>query len=133
MAPDTRGLWDMAGPAQRGSRERGQTPRRASSARSVGAVSTVGRGSAATTRKRSASSTEAPPETTRPQTRSTYRSLVTRGFAPDEAATLTAFLCGIPIADVRWSLRQVNELLFLRAMAQAGRFGSSDGGPTRLH
>ena len=133
MAPDTRGLWDMAGPAQRGSRERGQTPRRASSARSVGAVSTVGRGSAATTRKRSASSTEAPPEKTRPQTRSTYRSLVTRGFAPDEAASLTAFLCGIPIADVRWSLRQVNELLFLRAMAQAGRFGSSDGGPTRLH
>ena len=133
MAPDTRGLWDMAGPAQRGSRERGQTPRRASSARSVGAVSTVGRGSAATTRERSASSTEAPPEPTRPQTRSTYRSLVTRGFAPDEAASLTAFLCGIPIADVRWSLRQVNELLFLRAMAQAGRFGSSDGGPTRLH
>jgi hypothetical protein len=96
MAPDTRGLWDMAGPAQRGSRERGQTPRRASSARSVGAVSTVGRGSAATTRKRSASSTEAPPEKTRPQTRSTYRSLVTRGFAPDEAASLTAFLVRDP-------------------------------------
>ena len=130
---DTRGLWDMAGPAQRGSRERGETPRRASSARSVGAVSTVGRGSAATTRKRSARSTAPQPETTRLLTRSTYRSLVTRGFAPDEAATLTAFLCGIPIADVRWSLRQVNQLLFLRAMAQAGRFGSSDGGPTRLH
>ena len=96
-------------------------------------MSTVGRGSAATTRKRSAGRTQAPVETTRLQPRSTYRSLVTRGFAPDEAATLTAFLCGIPIAEVRWSLRQVNELLFLRAMAQAGRFGSSDGGPTRLH
>jgi len=66
-------------------------------------------------------------------TRSTYRSLVSRGLAPDEAATLTAFMCGIPIAEVRWSLRQVNELLFLRAMAQAGRFGSSDGGPSRVH
>jgi hypothetical protein len=95
-------------------------------------VSTVGRGSA-TTRKRSASPTEIPAETTRPQTHSTYRNLVTRGFAPEEAATLTAFLCGIPIAEVRWSLRQVNELLFLRAMAQAGRFGSSDGGHDRLH
>ena len=123
----------MAGPAQRGSRERGETPRRASSARSVGGVSTVGRGSAATTRKRSAITTEAPAETTRLQTRSTYRSLVTRGFAPDEAATLTAFLCGIPIADVRWSLREVNELLFLRAMAEGGRFGSSDGGRTTVH
>jgi len=123
----------MAGPAQRGSRERGETPRRASSARSVGAVSKVGRGSAATTPKRSARSTTAPAETTRLVTRSTYRSLVTRGFAADEAATLTAFMCGIPIADVRWSLRQVNELLFLRAMAQAGRFGRSDGGPNRVH
>jgi hypothetical protein len=123
----------MAGPAQRGSRERGVTPRRASSARSVGAVSTVGRGSAATTRKRSASSAAAPAETTPLVTRSTYRSLVSRGLAPDEAATLTAFMCGIPIAEVRWSLRQVNELLFLRAMAQAGRFGSSDGGPSRVH
>ena len=66
-------------------------------------------------------------------TRSTYRLLVSRGLAPDEAATLTAFMCGIPIAEVRWSLRQVNELLFLRAMAQAGRFGSADGDPRRLH
>ena len=96
-------------------------------------VSTVGRGSAATTRKHSASPTAIPAETTRPQTHSTYRNLVTRGFAPEEAATLTAFLCGIPIAEARWSLRQVNELLFLRAMAQAGRFGSSDGGHDRLH
>jgi hypothetical protein len=66
-------------------------------------------------------------------TSSTYRNLVTRGLAPDEAATLTAFLCGIPIADARWSLRQVNQLLFLRALVQAGRFGSADGGTARLH
>jgi len=66
-------------------------------------------------------------------TRSTYRDLVIRGLAPEEAAALTAFMCGIPIAEARWSLRQVNELLFLRAMAQAGRFGSSDGGRDRLH
>lgn len=64
-------------------------------------------------------------------TRSTYRHLVTNGLAPDEAATLTAFLCGIPIADARWSLRQVNVLLFMRALVQTGRFGPTDGGHVR--
>jgi hypothetical protein len=66
-------------------------------------------------------------------TRSTYRMLVSRGLAPDEAATLTAFMCGIPIDEVRWSIRQVNQLLFLRAMVQTGRFGPGDGGPARPH
>jgi hypothetical protein len=66
-------------------------------------------------------------------TRSTYRLLLMRGLAPDEAANVTAFLCGIPIADGHWSLRQVNELLFLRAMARTGRFGPSDGETPRPH
>jgi hypothetical protein len=59
--------------------------------------------------------------------------LVSRGLAPDEAATLTAFMCGIPIDDVRWSIRQVNQLLFLRELARTGRFGPSDGGRPRPH
>lgn len=130
---DTRGLWDMAGPAQRGSRARGRSPHRASSARSVAAVSTAGPGSAATTLEPSASSTAEPGGTNHLVTRSTYRTLVTRGLAPDEAATLTAFMCGIPIGDARWSIRQVNQLLFLKALVQTGRFGSSDGGTSRLH
>ncbi len=60
-------------------------------------------------------------------TRSTYRLLLMKGLAPDEAANLTAFLCGIPVADVHWSLREVNLLLFLREMARSGRFGPADG------
>ncbi|MGK2851729.1 MAG: hypothetical protein ACSLFN_12565 [Candidatus Limnocylindrales bacterium] len=56
-----------------------------------------------------------------------------RGLAPDEAANLTAFLCGIPIADVHWSLRQVNQLLSLREMARTGRFGPADGETPRPH
>jgi hypothetical protein len=60
-------------------------------------------------------------------TRSTYRQLLMKGLAPDEAANLTAFLCGIPVADVHWSLRQVNQLLFLRELARQGRFGPADG------
>lgn len=66
-------------------------------------------------------------------TRSTYRVLLMRGLTPEEAANLTAFLCGIPIDQVRWSLRQVNQLLFLRAMARTGRFGATDGESPRPH
>lgn len=66
-------------------------------------------------------------------TRSTYRRLLVRGLAPDEAANLTAFLCGIPIAEVHWSLRQVNHLLFLREMARTGRFGPADGETPHPH
>ena len=66
-------------------------------------------------------------------TRSTYRLLQMKGLAPDEAANLTAFLCGIPVADVHWSLRQVNELLFLRELARRGRFGPTDGEAPRPH
>ncbi len=66
-------------------------------------------------------------------TGSTYRQLLMKGLAPDEAANLTAFLCGIPVADVHWSLRQVNQLLFLRELARTGRFGSADGEAPRPH
>ena len=66
-------------------------------------------------------------------TRSTYRLLLMKGLAPAEAANLTAFLCGIPVADVHWSLRQVNQLLFLRELARKGRFGAADGSPNRPH
>ncbi len=66
-------------------------------------------------------------------TGTTYRALLMRGLATDEAANLTAFLCGLPIAQVHWSLRQVNQLLFLREMARTGRFGKVDGGQARHH
>jgi hypothetical protein len=66
-------------------------------------------------------------------TRSTYRLLQMKGLAPEEAANLTAFLCGIPVADVHWSLRQVNQLLFLRELARTGRFGPTDGETPRPH
>jgi hypothetical protein len=52
-----------------------------------------------------------------------------RGLAPDEAANLTAFLCGIPVTEHHWKLNEVNRLLFIRALAQAGRFGERDGAP----
>jgi len=62
-------------------------------------------------------------------TRVTYRMLVLRGLAPDEAANLTAFLSGIPVTEHHWKLNEVNRLLFIRALAQTGRFGERDGAP----
>ena len=55
-------------------------------------------------------------------TRSTYRSLIIRGLEPDEAANLTAWLAGINVGDSHWTLRQINQLLFLREMNRAGHF-----------
>lgn len=60
-------------------------------------------------------------------TRATYRHLLMKGMAPDEAANLTAFMAGIPVAEAHWTLRQVNQLLFLRRMQETGHFGLTDG------
>ena len=56
-----------------------------------------------------------------------------KGMTPAEAASLTAFICGLPTADLHWSLKQLNQLLFLRRMQQTGRFGGTDGDPRRMH
>jgi hypothetical protein len=60
-------------------------------------------------------------------TRSTYRLLLMRGLAPDEAANLTAFLSGLHVGDQHWNLKELNQLLFLRDMQRTGRFGETDG------
>ena len=73
-------------------------------------------------------SASSPPAAPSP-TRVTYRTLVLRGLAPDEAANLTAFLCGIPVTEHHWKLREVNRLLFIRALARSGRYGRLDGAP----
>jgi hypothetical protein len=76
----------------------------------------------------SSTSTAAP--TSPPATRTTYRSLLLKGLAPDEAANLTAFLCGIHVGSQPWKLPEVNRLLFLRELQLSGRFGSDDGAAT---
>ena len=57
----------------------------------------------------------------------TYRQLVTQGFASGEAANLTAYLNDLPIGEQPWTLRQVNAVLFLQKLREAGRFGPGDG------
>ena len=60
-------------------------------------------------------------------TRATYRNLLLRGLAPEEAANLTAFLCGIHVGTQPWKIHEVNRLLFLRELQVAGQFGLHDG------
>jgi hypothetical protein len=45
-----------------------------------------------------------------------------RGLAPEEAANLTAYLAGIQVGESHWTLRQINQLLFLREMNRTGHF-----------
>jgi hypothetical protein len=68
-----------------------------------------------------------------PATRATFRLLLLRGLAPDEAANLTAYLCGLPVRDARWTLGEINRLLFLRELSRSGRWGLDDGVGRRLH
>jgi hypothetical protein len=63
----------------------------------------------------------------RPATKATYRTLLLRGLTPDEAASLTAFLCGLQVGSGRWHIDEVNQLLFLRELQIGGRFGANDG------
>lgn len=51
-----------------------------------------------------------------------------KGMTPDEANSLTALLYGLPAAEQGWTVPQLNQLLFLRQVHQAGRIGSDDGG-----
>jgi hypothetical protein len=106
----------MAGQTRsRSSRTRARSPRNERS-HPVGAVAAaaIGSGSAA------AGANDV-------STRSTYRLLLMRGLAPDEAANLTAFLSGLHVGDQHWNLKELNQLLFLRDMQRTGRFGETDG------
>ena len=61
-------------------------------------------------------------------TGATYRALLVRGFAPGEAANLTAYLAGIDVDGGRpWRIAEVDRLLFLRDLCRTGRMGSDDG------
>ncbi|MEA2609448.1 MAG: hypothetical protein QOJ75_1691 [Chloroflexota bacterium] len=63
----------------------------------------------------------------------TFRLLQNKGLTPGEAASLTAFMCGLPTSDLRWSLRQINQMLFLQRLYKLGRFDLRDGERTRPH
>lgn len=125
--------WEMAGQAPRGSRGHGRSSRPGSSLPRAETVPATGPAPVANATKPPAQPTTERAATDAPGTRAVYRLLLMKGMAPAEAANLTAYVCGLPVADVHWSLKQINQLLFLRAMRQAGRFDDVDGARKRPH
>jgi hypothetical protein len=65
--------------------------------------------------------------------RATIRLLQAKGLTLDEAASLTAFMCGLPTAGLHWSLRQISQMLFLQRLYQLGHFGIDDWERTEPH
>jgi hypothetical protein len=64
--------------------------------------------------------------------RATFQLLQAKGLTPVEAASLTAFMCGLPTADLQWSLRQINQMLFLQRLYRLGHF-NKDGAGIKPH
>ncbi len=111
----------MAGQAHREPRVRGRSARVDSSWPATAAASGEESGSATETTT-SPLRRDTPAEL---RTRSTYGNLLMRGLAPDEAANLTAYLAGIAVGEAHWTIRQINQLLFLRQMNRIGQFVGS--------
>jgi hypothetical protein len=116
----------MAGQAQHGSQDHGPSSHLDSQLALAGAASEAEPGIEPTFTAANPGQIASTAPT--PSPRSVWRLLQMKGMSPDEAANLTAFLYGLPTSDLRWSLPQLNQLLFLRSMRQNGRFGDNDGG-----
>jgi hypothetical protein len=112
----------MAGQTRRSTRGQGRSSRDDSSRPVLVAASVAGSGSVIDT----ASPASSPAVITKLATRATYRTLIMRGMAPEEAANLTAFMAGIPIGQGHWTLKQINELLFLRRMHETGKLSDRE-------
>ncbi len=118
----------MADRRRSGARATGAQSRAVGSWRADVAASAAGSGSSTSTAAQPTVTGRRPAPTTHdPATRATYRLLLLRGLAPDEAANLTAYLCGLPVIDARWTLSEINRLLFLRDLARNGHWGTDDG------
>jgi hypothetical protein len=63
------------------------------------------------------------------QTQAAYRFLITSGISGPDAAGLISYVVGLPNRDSRWSLNQVNRLLFLRALYASGTWADAERRP----
>jgi hypothetical protein len=65
------------------------------------------------------------------QTQASYRRLIANGFSPADAAGLVGYVVGLPPAETRWSISQVNRLLFLRSLYADTSWGKAERQPAR--
>jgi hypothetical protein len=63
------------------------------------------------------------------QTRAAYRLLITSGLTGQDAAALIGYVVGLAPGNSRWSLAQVNRLLFLRALYTNSDWGEAERRP----
>jgi len=63
------------------------------------------------------------------QTQAAYRLLITSGFTGVDAAGLISYVVGLPRCDSRWSLAQVNRMLFLRSLYTDTKCGEAERRP----
>ena len=63
------------------------------------------------------------------QTQAAYRLLITSGFTGADAAGLISYVIGLPRCDSRWSLAQINRILFLRALYSESKWGEAERQP----
>jgi hypothetical protein len=63
------------------------------------------------------------------QTQAAYRLLITSGFTGADAAGLISYVVGLPRCDSRWSLAQINRMLFLRALYSESKWGEAERRP----
>ena len=60
------------------------------------------------------------------QTQAAYRLLITSGVSSQDAAGLIGYVLGLPACDSRWSLAQINRLLFLRSLYTESKWGETE-------
>ena len=53
--------------------------------------------------------------------RETHRALIRKGLETTEAANLVAYLNGLRVGDVSWTIGEINRVLFLRHLYRSGR------------
>jgi hypothetical protein len=63
------------------------------------------------------------------QIQATYRLLVGSGMPGADAAALIGYAVGLPPCQSRWSLAQINSLLFLRNLYAGTEWGESERQP----
>lgn len=63
-------------------------------------------------------------------TQDAYRLLTTSGISGQDAAGLISYVVGLPPCESRWSLSQVNRLLFLRSLYRNSDWGEAERRPT---
>lgn len=62
-------------------------------------------------------------------TQASYRLLISSGVPGVDAAALIGYVVGLPSCPSRWSLSQVNRLLFLRALYSSSDWGEAERRP----